>query len=188
VGRAGYLIQCVEMSLRRLKLDCIALYQLHRIDPRTPLEESLGALKRMQEQGKVRHIGLSEVAPAEIEEAGKIVSVTTVQNRYSLGDRRHEETLKYCEAKGIAFLPWYPMAGGKQLKSDHLLAGTLTQSAARHSASVAQLSLAWLLHKSPVMLPIPGTSKVAHLEENVAAAGLHLSVEEMAELEAAGGS
>jgi aryl-alcohol dehydrogenase-like predicted oxidoreductase len=188
VGRAGYLIQCVEMSLRRLKLDCIALYQLHRIDPRTPLEESLGALKRMQEQGKVRHIGLSEVAPAEIEEAGKIVSVTTVQNRYSLGDRRHEETLKYCEAKGIAFLPWYPMAGGKQLKSDHLLAGTLTQSAARHSASVARLSLAWLLHKSPVMLPIPGTSKVAHLEENVAAAGLHLSVEEMAELEAAGGS
>ena len=187
VGRAGYLIQCVEMSLRRLKLDCIALYQLHRIDPRTPLEESLGALKRMQEQGKVRHIGLSEVAPAEIEEVGKIVSVTTVQNRYSLGDRRHEETLKYCEAKGIAFLPWYPMAGGKQLKSDHLLAGTLTQSAARHSASVAQLSLAWLLHKSPVMLPIPGTSKVAHLEENVAAAGLRLGAKEMAELEAASG-
>ena len=110
VGRAGYLIQCVEMSLRRLKLERIELYQLHRIDPRTPLEESLGALKRMQEQGKIRHIGLSEVTPAEIEEARKIVEVVTVQNRYSLADRRHEETLEYCERHGIGFLPWYPMA------------------------------------------------------------------------------
>src|SRR5271170_1501443 len=119
VGRAGYLIQCVEMSLRRLKLDCIDLYQLHRIDPRTPLEESLGALKRMQEQGKIRHIGLSEVTPAEIEEARKIVNVVTVQNRYSLADRRNEETLNYCQRRGIAFLPWYPIAGGKLLKPDH---------------------------------------------------------------------
>jgi aryl-alcohol dehydrogenase-like predicted oxidoreductase len=187
VGRAGYLIQCVEMSLRRLKLDCIALYQLHRIDPRTPLEESLGALKRMQEQGKIRHIGLSEVSRAEIEEARKIIEVVTVQNRYSLADRRHEETLKYCETKGIGFLPWYPMAGGKQLKPDHLFADTLAQVATRHSATVAQLSIAWLLKKSSVMLPIPGTSKVEHVEENVAAAGLRLSTEEMAELEAAGG-
>ena len=187
VGRAGYLIQCVEMSLRRLKLERIELYQLHRIDQRTPLEESLGALKRMQEEGKIRHIGLSEVTPAEIEEAGKIVEVTTVQNRYSLADRRHEETLTYCEAKGIGFLPWYPMAGGKMLKAESALAETLGRIAARHEASVAQISLAWLLRRSPVMLPIPGTSKVGHLEENVAAAGLRLSEEEWAEVEAAAG-
>jgi len=185
VGRAGYLIQCVEMSLRRLKLERIDLYQLHRIDPRTPLEESLGALKRMQEQGKIRHIGMSEVTPAEIEEAEKIVRVTTVQNRYSLADRRHEETLKYCEKRGIAFLPWYPMAGGKMLKADHPSAQTLAQIAGKHGATLAQLSIAWLLQHSPVMLPIPGTSKVKHLEENVAAAGLSLSAEEWAEVEAA---
>jgi len=188
VGRAGYLIQCVEMSLRRLRLERIELYQLHRIDPRTPLEESLGALKLMQEQGKVRHIGLSEVTPAEIEEARKIVEVATVQNRYSLADRRHEETLAYCEKQGIGFLPWYPMAAGKLLKPEHPSAQTLTRIAARHSATVTQLSLAWLLQRSPVMLPIPGTSKVAHLEENIAAAGLRLSIEETAELEAAAGS
>ena len=183
VGRAGYLIQCVEMSLRRLKLEQITLYQLHRIDPRTPLEESLGALKRMQEQGKIRHIGLSEVTPDQIEEARKIVEIVSVQNRYSLADRRHEDTLNHCTMSGIAFLPWYPMGGGKQVKSEHPLAATLARVAARHSATVAQLSLAWLLHKSPVMLPIPGTSNVEHLEENVAAAGLHLSAEEMVELE-----
>jgi pyridoxine 4-dehydrogenase len=185
VGRAGYLIQCVEMSLRRLKLDRIDLYQLHRIDPRTPLEESLGALKRMQEQGKIRHIGLSEVTPAEIEEARKIVDIVTVQNRYSLADRRNEETLNYCEQQGIAFLPWYPMAGGKQLKPDHPSARTLSQIAAHHQATVAQLSIAWLLHRSPVMLPIPGTSKIAHLEENIAAVDFKLSADEWAELEAA---
>ena len=184
VGRAGYLIQCVEMSLRRLRLDRIDLYQLHRIDPRTPLEESLGALKWMQEQGKIRHIGLSEVTPAEIEEVGKIVRVTTVQNRYSLADRRHDETLRYCEQHGIGFLPWYPNAGGKLLKPDHPSAQTLARIATRHSATPAQVSLAWLLQRSPAMLPIPGTSKVAHLEDNVAAAGARLSREEAAELEA----
>jgi aryl-alcohol dehydrogenase-like predicted oxidoreductase len=186
VGRAGYLIQCVEMSLRRLKLERIDLYQLHRIDPRTPLEESLGALKKMQEQGKIRHIGLSEVTPAEIEAARKIVEVATVQNRYSLADRRQEETLAYCEKQGIGFLPWYPMAGGKMLKAEHPAAQALSRIAAERGVSVAQLSLAWLLQRSPVMLPIPGTSKVAHLEENVAAAELKLSAEETAELEAAG--
>jgi aryl-alcohol dehydrogenase-like predicted oxidoreductase len=185
VGRAGYLIQCLEMSLRRLKLERIDLYQLHRIDPRTPMEESLGALKQMQEQGKIRHIGLSEVTPAEIEEARKIVKVATVQNRYSLADRRNEETLAYCEREGIGYLPWYPMAGGKLLKPEQAAAQTLAGIAARHSASVAQLSLAWLLQRSPVMLPIPGTSKVAHLEENVAAAGLKIGAEEWAELGAA---
>jgi pyridoxine 4-dehydrogenase len=188
VGRAGYLIQCVEMSLRRLKLERIDLYQLHRIDPRTPVEESLGALKRMQEQGKIRHIGLSEVTPAEIEEAGKIVEVVTVQNRYSLGDRRHEETLAYCEHKGIGFLPWYPINAGKLLKADQPAAQALARIAARHLASPAQLSLAWLLQRSPVMLPIPGTSKVGHLEENVAAAKLKVSAEEWTELELAAGS
>jgi len=185
VGRAGYLIQCVEMSLRRLRLERIDLYQLHRIDPRTPLEESLGALKRMQEQGKIRHIGLSEVTPAEIEAARKIVSVTTVQNRYSLADRRHEETLKYCEQEGIGFLPWYPINAGKLLKPENPSAQALAAIAARNSATVAQLSLAWLLQRSPVLLPIPGTSKVAHLEENVAAAELKLSAEEWTELEKA---
>jgi aryl-alcohol dehydrogenase-like predicted oxidoreductase len=177
VGRAGYLIQCVEMSLRRLKLERIELYQLHRIDPRTPLEESLGALKRMQEQGKIRHIGLSEVSPAEIGAAGEIVRVTTVQNRYSLGDRRHEGTLSYCTQHGIGFMPWYPIAGGKLLRADHPSAQTLARMATQHGVSVAQFSLAWLLKKSPVMLPIPGTSKVAHLEENIAAAGLKVNAE-----------
>jgi aryl-alcohol dehydrogenase-like predicted oxidoreductase len=187
VGRAGYLIQCVEMSLRRLRLERIELYQLHRIDPRTPLEESLGALMRMREQGKIRHIGLSEVTPAEIEEAARIVPVATVQNRYSLADRRHEQTLQYCEERGFGFLPWYPMAAGKLLKPDHPLAATLANLAARRSATPAQLSLAWLLQRSPAMLPIPGTSKGSHLEENVAAAGLRLGLDEAAELEAAAG-
>ncbi len=183
VGRAGYLIQCVEMSLRRLKLDRIDLYQLHRIDPRTPLEESLGALKRMQEAGKIRHIGLSEVTPAEIEEAEKIVPIVTIQNRYSLADRRHEETLNYCERRGIGFMPWYPYAGGKLLKPDHPSAQELIRIAGMHLVSVSQLALAWLLQRSPVMLPIPGTSKIAHLEENITAAQLNLSAREWAEVE-----
>jgi pyridoxine 4-dehydrogenase len=185
VGRAGYLIQCVEMSLRRLKLDCIPLYQLHRIDPRTPLEESLGALKRMQEQGKIRHIGLSEVTPQEIEEARKTVNVVTIQNRYSLGDRRHEESLNWCEGQGIGFMPWYPYAGGKLLSAEHPAAQWLSSLASRHGVTVPQLSLAWILQRSPVMLPIPGTSKVAHLEENIAAVSLKLTGKEWAEVEAA---
>jgi pyridoxine 4-dehydrogenase len=183
VGRAGYLIQCVEMSLRRLKLERIDLYQLHRIDPRTPLEESLGALKQMQDQGKIRHIGLSEVTPADIEQARKIVPIVSVQNRYSLSDRRHEETLTWCQQQGIGFMPWYPMAGGKQLKLDRPSSQTLGALAGRHSASPAQLSLAWLLHRSSVMLPIPGTSNLAHLEENVAASALSLDPAEWAGLE-----
>ena len=185
VGRAGSLIQCVEMSLRRLKLERIGLYQLHRIDPRTPLDESLGALKQMQEQGKIHHIGLSEVTPTEIEQASKIVQVVTVQNRYSLADRRHEETLRYCEQRGIGFLPWYPMAGGKMLRPEHPSAQTLPQIAMRHQASSAQLSIGWLLQKSPVMLPIPGTSKATHIVENIAAAELKLTSEEWAEVELA---
>ena len=185
VGRAGYLIQCVEMSLRRLRLDCIGLYQLHRIDPRTPLEESLGALRRMQEQGKIRHIGLSEVTQTEVEECRKYVQVVTVQNRYSLGDRRHEETLNWCERQGIGFLPWYPYGGGKLLRADHPASQALAALTARHGATVSQLLLAWLLQRSPVLLPIPGTSKVAHLEENIAAAQLKFSAGEWAQVEAA---
>ncbi|HET6170286.1 MAG TPA: aldo/keto reductase [Terracidiphilus sp.] len=183
VGRAGYLIQCVEMSLRRLKLERIELYQLHRIDPRTPLEESLGALRQMQEQGKIRHIGLSEVTPEQIEAAQKIVPIVTVQNRYSLADRRHEATLNWCEQRGIGFLPWYPMAGGKLLKPEHSAMQALARIAARHDVTAAQLSIGWLLHRSPGMLPIPGTSKVPHLEENIAAARLQLEPAEWAELE-----
>jgi aryl-alcohol dehydrogenase-like predicted oxidoreductase len=188
VGRAGYLIQCVEMSLRRLKLECFDLYQLHRIDPKTPLDESLGALRKMQEQGKIRHIGLSEVTPSQIVQAERIVDVVTVQNRYSLADRRHEETLKYCERQRIGFLPWYPLAAGKLLRPEHPAAPTLAQLAARHGATVAQLSIAWLLQKAPMMMPIPGTSTVAHLEENVAAARIRLSPDEWAEIETAAGS
>lgn len=185
VGRAGYLIQCVEMSLRRLKLERIELYQLHRIDPRTPLEESLGALRQMQEQGKIGHIGLSEVSPAEIEQAQQIVPIVSVQNRYSLADRRHEQTLAWCEQRGIAFLPWYPMAAGKLLKPDQPFAQALADLAKRHNALPAQVSIAWLLHRSPVMVPIPGTSQVKHLEENVAAASLQISADEWAQLETA---
>jgi pyridoxine 4-dehydrogenase len=183
VGRAGYLIQCVEMSLRRLKLARIELYQLHRIDPRTPLEESLGALKRMQEQGKIRHIGLSEVTPEQIEEARGTVPIATIQNRYSLTDRRHDDALAYCEAQAIGFMPWYPMAGGKLMKPDHPGAKAVAEIAARYSISVPQLSIAWLLHRSPVMLPIPGTSKVAHLDENIAASRLSIGPDEWDEIE-----
>ena len=135
VGRAGYLIQCVEMSLRRLKLERIELYQLHRIDPRTPLEESLGAFKRMQEQGKIRHIGLSEVTPAEIEAGRKDRAHRQHPEPLLLADRRHEETLNYCERRGIGFLPWYPIAAGKLLKPDHPSAQSLARIAAQHSAS-----------------------------------------------------
>jgi aryl-alcohol dehydrogenase-like predicted oxidoreductase len=173
------------MSLRRLKIERIDLYQLHRIDPRTPLEESLGALRQMQEQGKIRHIGLSEVMPPQIQEAQKIVRVVSVQNRYSLADRRHDETLRWCEQHNIAFLPWYPIVAGKILKADHPSARTLGDLASRANATVAQLLLAWLLHRSPVLLPIPGTSQIAHLEENVAAARLQLSPQDVTELEAA---
>jgi pyridoxine 4-dehydrogenase len=188
VGRAGYLIQCVEMSLRRLRLERIELYQLHRIDPRTPLEESLGALARMKEQGKIRHVGLSEVTPEQIMEAEKILPIVTVQNRYSIADRRHEETLKWCEARGIGFLPWYPLGGGKTTKPredgpEAAAVAVTARIAQRHGMSVMQIALAWLLHHSPVMLPIPGTSKVAHLEENVKAGGMRVTEEEWLELE-----
>lgn len=179
VGRPEYLHQQVEMSLRRLRVDCIDLYQLHRIDPRVPVEESLGKLKDLQKAGKIRHIGLSEVTPAEIERARKTVAIVSVQNRYNLSDREHEPVLAYCEKHGLGFIPWFPVAAGKLARPG----GPLDAAAKRIGVSVAQLSLAWLLHRSRVMLPIPGTSSVAHLEENVAAAGIHLDAPEWREIE-----
>jgi pyridoxine 4-dehydrogenase len=183
VGRPEYLRQCVEMSLRRLKLERIELYQLHRIDPKVPVEESLGALKDLQKAGKIRHIGLSEVSPAEIDRASKTVKIVSVQNQYNLSDRQHEKVLQYCEQQKLAFIPWFPVAAGKLAEPG----GPLDQIARKHGATVAQLSLAWLLHHSPVMIPIPGTSSVKHLEENMAAARLQLSPEEWAAVEGVAG-
>jgi pyridoxine 4-dehydrogenase len=179
VGRPEYLLQQLEMSLRRLRLERIDLYQLHRIDPRVPLEESLGALKDAQAAGKIRHIGLSEVSPRDIERARKTVPIVSVQNQYNLLDREHESALRYCEERKLGFIPWFPVGAGKLARAG----GPLDQAARRHGATVAQLSVAWLLHHSPVMLPIPGTSRVAHLEENIAAAGLRLDDAEWTALE-----
>jgi aryl-alcohol dehydrogenase-like predicted oxidoreductase len=181
VGRAAYLRQEVELSLRYLKVEQIDLWQLHRIDPQTPVEESLGEIAKLQKEGKIRHIGLSEVKPHEIEQAQKVVKIVSVQNQYNIGDRQHEDVLEYCEKHGLAFIPWFPVAAGKLAQPG----GKLDATAKKHGATVSQLSLAWLLHRSPVMLPIPGTSSVKHLEENVAAAGVKLSDQEWAEIEAA---
>ncbi|HXA49383.1 MAG TPA: aldo/keto reductase [Candidatus Acidoferrum sp.] len=180
VGRPEYLRQQLEMSLRRLRLERIELYQLHRIDPRTPLEESLGAMKEFQAQGKIRHIGLSEVTPQEIEQARKIAPIVSVQNLYNLSDRKHEAVVQYCEKHNLGFIPWFPVASGELARGR---ADALDEIARRHGITVAQLSIAWLLHRSPVMLPIPGTSSVKHLEENIAAAGVRLDEREWAELE-----
>jgi aryl-alcohol dehydrogenase-like predicted oxidoreductase len=179
VGRPEYLRQCVEMSLRRLKLERIELYQLHRIDPQVPVEDSLGELKKMQQEGKIRHIGLSEVSVQEIERAQKTVPIVSVQNKYNIADRTHETVLQFCEKQGLGFIPWFPMEQGKLNKPGSVL----EQAAKSHKATTAQLALAWLLHHSPVMLPIPGTSSVKHLEENVAAAELKLSAAEWQSLE-----
>jgi pyridoxine 4-dehydrogenase len=184
VGHPEYLHQEVEMSLRRLRLERIDLYQLHRIDPQVPVEESLGKLKDLQRAGKIRHIGLSEVKPAEIERARKTVEIVSVQNKYNMSDRAHEDTLQYCEQHNLGFIPWFPVAAGKLAAAG----GPLASLAKRHGATVAQLSIAWLLHRSKVMLPIPGTSSVAHLEENVASSGLKLSDEEWKNLEHAAAS
>lgn len=181
VGRPEYLAQQVEMSLRRLRTERIDLYQLHRIDPKVPVEESLGALKDLQKAGKIRHVGLSEVSAQEVERAQKTVRIVSVQNRYNLSDRAHEATLNYCEKNNLAFIPWYPVAAGKLARTG----GSLDSAATQHNASVAQLSLAWLLHRSPVILPIPGTSSVKHLEENTAAAGLRLTDDDWTRIEAA---
>lgn len=179
VGRPEYLRQCVEMSLRRLRVDRIDLYQLHRIDPKVPAEETLGALLDLQQAGKIRHVGLSEVNPDEIASAQKILPIVSVQNEYNIGNRKSEKTLQYCEENNLGFIPWFPVAAGDLAKAG----GPLDAAAKRHDATVAQLALAWLLHRSPVILPIPGTSSIAHLEENTAAAQVKLSDAEWAELE-----
>ena len=179
VGRPEYLRQQVEMSLRYLKLETIDLWQLHRIDPKTPVEESLGEIAKLQQEGKIRHIGLSEVKPNEIEQAQKIVKIVSVQNLYNIGDRQHEDVLEYCEQHGIGFIPWFPVAAGKLAQPG----GKLDEAAKKHGATVSQLSLAWLLHRSPVMLPIPGTTSAKHLEENIAAADVKLSAAEWKEIE-----
>lgn len=181
VGRPEYLQQQVEMSLRFLKTNTIDLWQLHRIDAKVPVEESLAPIVKLKKQGKIRHIGLSEVKPDEIDRVRKIVEVVSVQNIYNVGERQHEDVVDYCEKNGIAFIPWFPVAAGKLAKPG----GKLDEISKRHGATVSQLSLAWLLHRSPVMLPIPGTSSVAHLEENMKAAEVSLSTAEMAEIEAA---
>jgi pyridoxine 4-dehydrogenase len=183
VGRPEYLRQCVEMSLRRLKIDRIDLYQLHRIDPKVPAAETLGALKELQAAGKIRHIGLSEVSVAEIEQARKTVTIVSVQNLYNLGNRQSEAVLEYCATHNLGFIPWFPLAAGEMARPG----GPLDRAAKKHGATVSQLALAWLLQRSPVMLPIPGTSSVAHLEENVGAATVKLSEAEWAEIGNASG-
>jgi pyridoxine 4-dehydrogenase len=178
LGVPAYLRQECELSLRRLGLERIDLYQLHRIDPQVPLEDQIGELRALQREGKIRHIGLSEVSVAELQAAQQIASIATVQNLYNLADRSAEPLLDYCEQQGIGFIPWFPLATGALAAAD----SPLSAAAREHQVSPAQLALAWLLRRSPVMLPIPGTSKVAHLESNVAAAAIELTDEEYAAL------
>lgn len=181
LGRPEYLRAACEMSLRRLDVERIDLYQLHRIDPQVPAAEQFGVLGELQREGKIRHVGLSEVSVAELEEARGHLEVVSVQNRYNLVDRGSEAVLEVCAAQGIAFLPWFPVAVGRLARPG----GPLDDLAASTGATPAQLALAWLLHRSPVLVPIPGTSSLSHLEENIAAAGLELTPEQMAALEAA---
>jgi len=174
VGRPMYLRQEVEMSLRRLGLERIDLYQLHRVDPDTPMEDSLGELGKLQAEGKIRHIGVSEVDVDMLLRMREVVDVVTVQNLFNLSDRRHEAVLDYCESEGIGFIPWFPLATGALAREG----GPLDRLAKDHGHSPSQLALAWLLRRSPVMLPIPGTSSVAHLEDNCAAAEIELTDEQ----------
>ena len=180
-GRPDYLIEQAKKSLAKLGVDQIDLWQLHRIDPKVPRDEQFGAVRRLLDDGIIAHAGLSEVSVAEIEAARKVFPVVTVQNRYNLTDRASQDVLAHCEASGIGFIPWFPLASGKLARPG----GLVDRIAKAHGATAGQVALAWLLARSPVMLPIPGTSSVAHLDENVAAAGLKLTSAEMAELDAA---
>src|SRR5438477_2488852 len=180
--RPEYLSQCVDKSLKRLKLDRIDLYQLHTVDRKVPIEDSLGALKKAQDAGKIRHVGLSNVTVREIERAKKVVPIVSIQNRYNLTDRDSQDVLDYCENEKMGFLPWAPIGGSGRSalsKSDK----SLEAEAKRRSYDPVQLALAWLLQKSPVMLPIPGTANIAHLEENIAAAKIQLSPEDWKKIE-----
>jgi aryl-alcohol dehydrogenase-like predicted oxidoreductase len=178
-GRPEYLWQQLFLSRLRLGVERIDLWQLHRIDPDTPARDQFELLKRAKDEGLVRHVGLSEVSVDDIKAAREVVEIATVQNRYNLADRASEDVLDYCEQEGIGFIPWFPLAAGKLAEPG----GAVADAAVAHDATPGQVALAWLLQRSPVMLPIPGTSSVAHLEENVAAAGLHLSDDELARLD-----
>ena len=182
LGKPDYLRQSVELSLRRLGVERIDLWQLHRIDPEVPAAEQFGFMKELQDAGKIRHLGLSEVSVDDIEAAREVIDVVSVQNLYNLGNRQSEDVLQYCEAEAIAFIPWFPVAAGELARPG----GLLDEIAAAHAATHAQLALAWLLRRSPVMLPIPGTGSIAHLEENCAAATVELTDEEYDALTAAG--
>ena len=177
-GKPQHLRSACEGSLRRLRLDRIDLYQLHRIDPKVPPEDQLGALKALQAEGKIKHIGLSEVTVRQIQHAQTIVSIVSVQNRYSLADRGSEDVLEYCEKQKMGFIPWFPLAAGKLSGKE----SPISRVAAQLKATPSEVALAWLLARSKVMLPIPGTSNVKHLEENVAAAALRMDKSEMQEL------
>ncbi|WP_328911739.1 MULTISPECIES: aldo/keto reductase [unclassified Streptomyces] len=174
LGRPEYLRQQAEMSLRHLGLDRIDLFQLHRIDPKVPLEEQVGELKLLQEEGKIRYIGLSQVDVDQLEQARTVAEIASVQNLYNLADRSSEKLLDHCAEQGIAFIPWFPLATGELARPG----GPLDAAAARHGVGPSRLALAWLLRRSPVMLPIPGTSSTAHVEDNIAAAELTLSDKE----------
>ncbi len=180
VGRPAYLKQQVELSLRKLDVERIDLIQLHRIDGEVPVAEQVGAFKELQDAGKVRHIGLSEVSVAELKQAQETAEIVSVQNLFNLTDRSAEELLDHATAEGIAFIPWFPLATGGLVKDG----GPLEKLAAEHDATPSQLALAWLLKRSPVMLPIPGTSTVSHLEDNIGGAGIELTDEQFAALDA----
>lgn len=182
VGRPEYLRQQVILSLRRLGVERIDLWQLHRIDPKVPQDEQFEAIRAMQAEGLIRHVGLSQVNVAEVKAAQKVFKVATVQNLYNLADRSSEDVLDYCQAQGIGFIPWYPLASGSLARPGSVLDGI----AKRHGSSPSQIALAWLLKRSSIMLPIPGTGKVKHLEENVADAAIKLGDEEFDELSALG--
>ena len=182
VGRPEYLRQCVMMSLRRLKVEQLDLWQLHRIDPKVPRDEQFGVIAEFLEEGLIAQAGLSQVSIEEIEAARQVFPVATVQNRYNLTDRADEAVLDYCDREGIGFIPWFPLAAGSLSEPG----GVADKIAQAHDVSAAQVALAWMLRRSPNMLPIPGTSKVSHLEENVAAAQIELSDEEFQQLDKAG--
>jgi pyridoxine 4-dehydrogenase len=200
LGRPEYLRQAAELCLRRLRVERLDLLQLHRIDPAVPLDDQIGALRHLQFEGKVRHVGLSEVTVEQLEQARRVVGVVSVQNRYNLTDREHDDVLGYCTREGIAFIPWLPIANGTHARrgalstagssagstdaSGNVPGDVLTEIASEVAATPAQVSLAWLLHRSPVVVPIPGTSSAEHLAENMAAARLSLSSEQMTRLDA----
>ena len=182
VGRPEYLRQCCEMSLRRLGVDTIDLWQLHRIDPAVTRDDQFGVMRELQDEGKVRHLGLSEVSVDEIEAARSVFEVATVQNEYNLTNRKSEAVLDHCEQHGIGFIPWFPLAAGTLAEPG----GAVAEIADAHDATTGQVALAWLLGRSPVMLPIPGTGSIAHLRENAEASALALTADERAKLDAAG--